>query len=59
MKDRKVKQVLSRVGAHGRRALGKGGGGQIWWKCYAFMYENGTMRLVQTYKKGEKGDKGE
>jgi hypothetical protein len=22
----------------------KGEGGQIWWKYFAFMYENGTMR---------------
>jgi hypothetical protein len=42
----KMTSVL--VTAGGRRAKGKGKGGRIQWKGYIFMYENGTMRPVET-----------
>jgi hypothetical protein len=30
------------------RIQGKGVGGQIWWKNYVLMYENGKIRSVET-----------
>jgi hypothetical protein len=41
------------VGTSGKeRAKGKGEGGQIWWKYWILMYEDGAMRPAET-KKGE------
>jgi hypothetical protein len=31
----------------------------MWWKCYVFMYENGTMRTAETVLRREEGDKEE
>jgi hypothetical protein len=47
MKDRKLKQVLSRGTSRRRKAYGKGEGVRMWWKYFVFIYENRTMKPIE------------